>query len=295
MSKTARRPNPARKRPPKKLMPDRLRATSPPRTDQSRMELVYITPEIAAEWLERNTENRPFGSQKLAELKQELMIGRWMVNGETIKFCTKTVLRDGQTRLKAIVDTGISAWCWVCYDLDPKVFDTIDQGRNRNLGQLLAIRKRRNYNALAQAIKVVFQLSEDMQAEPGGFVPRIGLKVLEEHRGIEESLEFVTHCGAKDVYSLGTAAGLHYLMKGIDPDKADYYWEHLCTGAMLPKRSPIQAVRDVLNRNKLANGDGKLTPTTLMAIVIKGWRLFCEGRTCKYVRWNGVESFPKVA
>lgn len=290
-----RRPNPTKKRPPKKLVPAALGKSAPQRTDKSRMELVWITPSIAKKWLECNTENRPMGAQKLAEVKRSLELGLWTVNGETIKFCELNILRDGQTRLTAIVESGVAAWCWVCYDLDPKVFDTIDQGRNRNLGQLLAIRKRRNYNALAHAIRTVYQLSEDIKAESGGFVPRVGLTILEDRPDIEQSLDFVFGVGIKDVLSVGTAAALHYLMRKVDPERADAYWEALGTGVITNQRSPIRVVRDMLLRNRGENGDRRLTPTHQMAIVIKGWRLYVEGRTCKYIRWNGVESFPQIA
>lgn len=266
----------------------------PPRPDKSQTECVYITPAIAKKWLVKNTKNRPLAAQKLAELKQVLELGLFTVNGETIKFDEDGVLRDGQTRLHAIAETGIAAWCWVCTKISRECFDTIDQGRARNLGQLLAVRQKRNYNNLAMAIKIVYQFSEEIAHEPGGFVPRIGLQIIEAKPEIEVSLDFVTQHGIRDAYSAGTAGGLHYLMRQVDQELADRYWEALGTGVITNQRSPLKAVRDTLLTNKMANGDNKHSPTVLMAIVIKGWNLMRKGRTCKYIRWNGCESFPTI-
>jgi hypothetical protein len=263
--------------------------------DKSTMKCVYITPQLATEWLGKNTENRPPSSQSEATLKRTLELGLYRINGETIKFDEDDVLTDGQTRLKAIADTGIAAWSWVCFDIDRDIFGTIDEGRMRTLGHQLAKRKLRNYNSLATAIRNVYQLSEDVAAEPGGFVPRVGLDILAERPEIEASLDFVMQAGVRDIYSLGVAAALHYLMRQCDQALADSYWESLGSGVITNQRSPIRAVRDQLLSNKMATGDRKLSPTTLMAIVIKGWNLLRSGRTCKYIRWNGHESFPAIS
>lgn len=263
--------------------------------DKSRMECVYITPQLAAKWLVKNTDNRPQSVQSEAVLRRMLELGLFEINGETIKFDEHGVLLDGQTRLQAIVDTGISTWSWVCFDIKPHTtFDTIDGGRARTLGHQLAKRKLKNYVPLACAIRTVYQLCEDIDTEPGGFVPRVGFAILDERPDIEDSLEFVTKAGIRDVYSVGIAGALHYLMKQQDASLADSYWEAIGSGVITNQRSPVKAVRDHLVGNKTATGDRKLSPRTLMAIVIKGWNLLRTGKTCKYIRWNGHEAFPEI-
>lgn len=259
------------------------------------MVLVYVTPAIAEVWLLRNVKNRPEGKAKVAEIKRELELGVFKLNGETIKFCVLGFLRDGQTRLQAIVETGTSAWSWVCYNLPQDVFPSIDQIRPRNLGHMLATEERPNYNSLARAVKVVYQLSEDYQAEPGRFVPRVGLGILADCPAIEDSLRFVMKHRVRDVYPEGTAAGLHFLMRKSDRDKADSFWEAMGTGVITNRRSPIKSVRDQLLTNKLAVGELHRSARYLMAIVLKAWRYYKEGRTCRHIRWIKTEPFPTVA
>jgi hypothetical protein len=260
------------------------------------MECIYITPELAKEWLKRNTKNRPLEAGKVAALKTVLATDDYRVNGETIKFDTEGALRDGQTRLTAIAESGIGAWSWVCYDIDPSIecFDSIDQVRPRTLDHLLSIRQTRNYRNVSCAARALYSLDERIPRQPGGFAPRVGLHILADHPELESSLRFVSSAGIKDVYSVGTAGTLHYLMRERDPELADKYWEALGTGVITNQRSPIRAVRDHLVQNKMATGDRKLAPRTILAIIIKGWNRLRKNQSCRYIRWNGQEGFPEI-
>ena len=67
-----------------------------------------ITPEIAAEWLEKYNKNnfrelRPHHVRKLAK---QMQMGMWYVNGEAITFRPNGTLQDGQHRLHAVVYSG---------------------------------------------------------------------------------------------------------------------------------------------------------------------------------------------
>ena len=272
----------------------KLKKSRVSKPDKSWMECVYITPEIAEEWLKRNTNNRPVSVLSIVRLKEELTHGTWKINGETIKFDVMDILRDGQTRLQSIMETGLPAWCWVCFGINEDCFDSIDQVRGRNLGHLLAMRKTRNYNSLAHAVKILYTLDDSIEECPGGFRPSVGLDVLAERKELEASLDFVLSVRIQDVYSSGSAAALHCLMKRVDIDLADSYWTSIGSGVVANKKNPARFVRDMLVANKMAGKDKQLTPTSVMAIIIKGWCLLRRNATCQYIRWNGNEGFPSI-
>ncbi len=296
------RPNPRKKNLPKKLVRKPSRNV-PARVEASRMECVYVTPDLARDWLSNNIDNRPKSTQEVIKLRQALHINEWRVNGATIKFDTNGVLRDGQGRLEAIATAGrdgkgIPAWCWVCYDIDTDCFDTIDQGRIRTLGHLLAVHRYKNYVALATAIRLIYNLSkDDIHKESGGFVNRVGLHIVQSRPEIIDSVSLTLCIG---IWSKGRAAGLHHLMsrvakEGGEPSLADDYWEALGNGVITSKRSPIRAVRDKMVQNQMATGDRKLTDTTIAAIAIKGWNLLRAGKTCTRIGWNSeTEEFPSI-
>lgn len=286
------RPNPTQKKAPKDAA---LKTEGAP--DKSYATKVFITPALAKQWLEKNAKNRPCRPADSLKLQRAISLGAWEINGETIKFDDNGDLRDGQTRLNAIAETGVSVWCWVVFDIssDSKTFETIDSGRLRTLGHLLAIRDCKNYNAMATAIFAVYNLDDTIPNESGGFTPQLGLRLLEERPSIAESLAFVMRLRIRDIYSSGTSAALYHLMELKDPDLAGKFWEAIGTGVIANKRCPAKVVRETLLTNRALPKEKRSTDTTMRAICIKGWNLMRAGRTCSYIRWNSEnESFPAI-
>ncbi len=100
--------------------------------------LVEITPEIAASYLQCNSERqRKISRNTVEKYANDLLNGRWRTNGGPIRFDWDGNLIDGQHRLTAVVETGVSITEFVIWNLDPKAFETIDQGRVRSLGTVI--------------------------------------------------------------------------------------------------------------------------------------------------------------
>lgn len=109
-----------------------------------------ITPELALEWLESNTGNfRRLDSARVFNYMQEMQSGRWDLNGETIKFSGSQLL-DGQHRLAAIVDAGVSVQSFVARNIEADATH-IDRGKPRTVSQWLAHLKVKN-SALVGAV-----------------------------------------------------------------------------------------------------------------------------------------------
>ncbi len=290
-----RRPHPAVKKSHKPAVHFPQNGRQPP--DQSKAIKVFITPAVAKTWLHNNTENRPKSSIEAGKIGRAIESGRWQINGETIKFDIKGVLRDGQTRLQGILRADKGAWCWVIYDITPGVvpFETIDIGRKRTLGHMLSIRGYKNYNSLASAVQLIYSHDASIPSEPGGFTPGVGMSIIEERGDIVDSMAIVVSQKVREVCSQSMAAAFHYLMAQRNQDLATGYWEALGSGVINNKRSPMLAVRDTLLRNKTAKRDDQLSPETIRAIIIKGWNLLRRGKTCRFVRWNAEkENYPEL-
>lgn len=98
-----------------------------------------VSPEEASLLLD---EHNPYNYRKLnlSTVKlyaKDMADGNWKENGETIKIDINGNLIDGQHRLQAIVDSGISVELVIVEGLDPSVADTIDIGRKRSIEQYL--------------------------------------------------------------------------------------------------------------------------------------------------------------
>ncbi|MCL2623550.1 MAG: hypothetical protein FWD31_07795, partial [Planctomycetaceae bacterium] len=115
---------------------------------------VFVTPELAKVLLGGNLKNRPKNSRNFKKLCAQLRGGKWKVNGATITFSRHWQLLDGQHRLFAIVETGISAPCILGIGFDPGAFATLDQGAKRTNADNLSIAGFANTRLLAASIGV---------------------------------------------------------------------------------------------------------------------------------------------
>ena len=98
--------------------------------------LEVITPEKAKGYLEMNTKNYRFLNRaKVAQYAEDMRSGNWSVNGETIVFGADGVLKDGQHRLAAIVESDKPGMFLVVRGVDNDV-NLFDMGSNRSLKQI---------------------------------------------------------------------------------------------------------------------------------------------------------------
>ena len=79
------------------------------------MSYELIRPEIAASLLETAENNRRLSKGTVSAYVADLLSGNWDETvGSAISIDTDGVLRDGQHRLTAIVESGVSIHMWVC-------------------------------------------------------------------------------------------------------------------------------------------------------------------------------------
>lgn len=88
--------------------------------------------------LEINTDNIPPVTSKIKQYAADMVSGNWKYNGDSIRVSKEGVLLDGQNRLLAAKEAKINLTCDLVVGLDKDVFFTIDKGRVRSDGLLLA-------------------------------------------------------------------------------------------------------------------------------------------------------------
>lgn len=84
-----------------------------PRNSAPTMELVSITPELAKVWLGSNLVNRHVRKSVVARYAADMVAGRWRGADSMFILRTDGVLLDGQHRLLAIVESGVTVEAWV--------------------------------------------------------------------------------------------------------------------------------------------------------------------------------------
>ena len=104
------------------------------------VERMLIAPDQALEWLEKtNTNNRKVSQKHVDRLARDMTEGKWVLTHSGIAFGPDGTLLDGQHRLWAIVESGVSVAMFVWRNVEPEAMMTIDCGKTRSMADILNI------------------------------------------------------------------------------------------------------------------------------------------------------------
>lgn len=255
---------------------------------------VTITPVTAKAWLLRNVENnRPVSSSTVSRYARDMKTGSWDVNGEPIKFTKSGKMIDGQHRLRACIESGVSFETVVVLGLENRTMLTLDSGLVRRPGDAIVICR----PGLDRAHKIAAVLQYVWRYDNGYLFSREAptkdevMACLDKHPGV------VTSTAATIGNKLAPAAVLafsHYLFRGQDAVLAEAFFEALATGTNLNGDEPVFLLREKLGQNRAARA--KLNNIELMALIFKAWNATKAGLKPKVLRWNpnSGEEFPHV-
>jgi len=229
-----------------------------------------ITPTIAADWMRRNISNRKISRTLVSFLSQQLRQGEWIVNGETLIFDWDDNLLNGQHRLKACLESGVSFTSVIVRGIDPAAFKTMDTGSARRLSDVLYLGGELNPKILATAIRTYWV----MQDLPHRYRKRLNhtaaLRFFEQHPELRKSVEFAIDNGISSVLSPGYGAAFHYATREKDQQLADDFWSRLATGERLQRDEAVYTLRERLIQSR-THPDKKLSRDLLIVLCIRAW------------------------
>ncbi len=255
----------------------------------------------ALEYLTHSDGNRPFHQQYTSALAQKQERGEWQTNGDSIRFDSDGILRDGQHRLKMVIQTGIPIEAVVVRGIDPNAFITIDTGKKRNLADVLAIQGESNPQNLAGSLLWIRRyLIGNMFSS--GATHEQHIVILTRHPDIRESVAFCSSLSKPAGYpgqpTITTAC--HYLFSQVDPHKTAELISGYVTGLGLNGlRDPVYRLREQVIGYK--NSKLKPTPQQIFGIFCFTWNAYRADRpqgqsfrTPTHQRERvGINGFPK--
>ena len=256
-----------------------------------------ITPERAAEYLVRNIRNRPVNKNSVKAIGRALSGNEWFLNGETIIFTSDGYLLDGQHRLLAIVETGISAVTFVITDIPQNAFSTIDLTLKRSKADSLAISGEINCTALASTLGMASEyLSEELRiySRPSrqAMSPTMCQNFLNDHPEIKDSVHYAVSRGKNSVVSVMVCGFCHWLFSSIDAADAEEFMASFISGENLQKGNAILALRTVLLSRKKGTD---LRGSIMAAYVVMAWNRWRKHENCLILRLPSVDTeFPKA-
>lgn len=144
---------------------------APDGTAQPTVEILDVSPELAESWLSKNPNNRNLRKAVSEAYARDMVGGRWLINGETIKFDVTGHLRDGQHRLSAVIAAGTTVPMVVVRGLSPDVMPTVDAGAKRSYSDALKLQGEDNTATLAAVTRRALMWERGARTNTGSLSP----------------------------------------------------------------------------------------------------------------------------
>jgi hypothetical protein len=272
-------------------------------SDRPNYEVVDITPDKAREMLTFNTHNRPLREKVVNALADDMKVGSWAEDGQSIKFGKDGTLLDGQHRLAAIVKADVTVRMLVVRNVPNDAQENMDTQARRSFGDVLKLRGEGQYVALAAATRRVYMWERGAPSGTSNMQPtnRQLLQTLEKHPELRYTVS-VTERVRAHVSIRGSILSLcHWLFLQIDPDDCEHFFARLADGQNLSEGDAIYVLRRTANNDRnegqFAGRSAGIADTVMCAYVIKAWNAYRQGRKIGLLRYKPggakPETFPK--
>lgn len=257
-----------------------------------------ITPAIARQLLVHNTHNRA-ASIKVSAYALAMRRGEWDLNGEAIKFSGDGTLLDGQHRLLAVIESGVTIQTLVVRGLDSDAQETMDTGKSRSLADVLKLRGEKNSVSLASIVAgiiraEIYGLKAGVSGGTSNF-PVTNAQVtnrIDAEPTLRDLPMRVVYVAQKAHVSTKILGVLYYQFSKIDDEDADFFLDHLLTGEKLDGGSPILTLKRILS-DLHDDNKGTRNNVYIAALVIQAWNKFRRGETAKILRWSQGGAHPQ--
>ncbi len=251
----------------------------------------------------RRDNQRNVQDRHVKELASAILEGRWLYNGESIKFDVSGHMIDGQHRCIAGIKAGKSFVSDIVYGLPENSYYTIDQKiKRRSVSDILKMNGESNTNVLAAALSwhIMYREKNISRAGKRGVISPDSQQIwteLNHHPGMRKSVLFGVRC--RHLTGPGPLTFLHYLFWQIDQELADKFFTQMASGEGIYQSNPVYHIRKMLYDDRIKN-KAKLPIGEKLASIIKGWNIGRNGKQASRqgISWKSTgerkESFPEA-
>ena len=253
-------------------------------------QVLMVTPEKAKTWLEKNTNNRNLQKKGVQKLVNDIKAGRWVFNGESIKFDKNGCLIDGQHRLAAIVESGVALPLLVVNNLDTHSQQTIDIGRARTTADMVRLLQIPNPNVIAAAANVIIRFDRNYNVLWQGWNAPTKTEVTQFIQNNSGELQFAAQFGRAAKTYVGIRESVYTafafeVMKSSQFYRFEDFHEGLCTGSNLQVGDPRLTLRNQTMRDR-GMGTKNFSQQQAMAWTVKSWNNWLIGKPLKILRFT---------
>lgn len=259
-------------------------------------QVMRITPQMAGELVKNRLPNRPVSKARVRTLIEDMRAGRWKLNAESIILDHDGRLLDGQHRLFACLESGITITALVAIGVAPDAAMSIDQGARKNGADMLAMAAIPQAQPLSAAAKWLWRYSHERMRQATVQLRNAEMPAfVQDHPGLEVSLEWGKAVRALLPQSCATM--LHYLMSKKESELAKQYFLALAHGEALTRDHPAHVLREKFLKEKAATSH--LAVVGKAALTAVAWNaLRRDAHLAPGLVWKGIQDpkvpFPKI-
>lgn len=202
---------------------------------------------------------RPLSEQTVNKYANDMKRGNWRTNGQGIEFDENGFLRNGRTRLWAVVRAGVPV-AFTVYrgpssvknnGSEVSLSDSIDIGRSRSVGQQLSIDGLSNGQMVAAAIRAIAIIATRSRNTRVGIMPS---REIYEIYGPQINKTF-SALHSNPVRSRGFIIGPLAIYRSFAADKADDFADSYIRLENLDYKHPAMSLRRFFENNKGGGSD----------------------------------------
>ncbi len=275
------------------------------RATNLRVELVYVTPKIAKDYLKGNKINRKKSDKHIRFLTSQMKNGFFIENGESIVFDEYGNLNDGQHRLYAIISSGKSYYMVVVKGVKSQTIATYDTGKNRSAADVLSINGYSQAGKISAIIRNIdkYAVRKSKSAISSSFnrwETMTNQQILDychkNHLWLYEIMKDINSIYIKQnlkVMSVTNLSLLAYLLGGKYPSKQVYDFIKNIYGIIKEESTATSYLY-----NKLYNSKVNKEPLNFywfLGMAIKAWNFYIDGNPAvRYYKFNAGDKLPKI-
>jgi hypothetical protein len=252
---------------------------SVPATEIPQVEIIAVTPDLAAKWLKQNSHNRTLRKRAVADYARDMKAGQWRPNGEAIKFAADGTLLDGQHRLLAVIEADVAIPLMVVTGLANETQETMDAGRKRTAADAFSLRGETHASVLAAVLKRIWMWNQGDYKFGQNYTPTTAecAALLRERPEIYRSVEIAVRTHQTFRYLPQSVVGTaHHVFSRIDLDEAVWFFARVADGAELSASHPVLTLR---NRVMTDRAESRKVPDyRYMAYLVRAWNAVRQDR-----------------
>ena len=271
-------------------------------TTEKKATVMVVTPEIAANWLKFNINNRNITTGAISKMVNTFKSGRYQFNGDAIRWGKDGRILDAQHRLTACVQTDIPFESVVVWGIDPDAQITMDRNKKRTLVDHLRIRGEQSTKELSTVLNLAVAWYEQDRRFGLGYTTAVDYEeaynYLVANPNIRESVSAISDFGSGKVRKIINPAWfafVHWVLTNIDPIDADDFLTRVVSGYHDEETEATYKLRGRLE--DFRQGDANPRAGEVIALIFKAWNLYRDGEHVKQLRirrgGHAPESYPE--